>query len=1005
MKRFGIILASSIICFSQPVFGARAPRVPPVTLKQIDEQIRLNNYSEALRLCSEYCKQKPDNFDSVKIRIDKIMAIRKRYNSVEGKLIDSSIKGEDADKNYQMVLELEKIEKNPSIIHSAIRSEIKNLNQFKACQKRFQEIINGALELCQAEKYSEALESFRTAEAEKQTAFEIYHEDFIEEFDAETVKKTDSIIGRTNSTISALQSILLECQNSVNVFCGAIEKDSFVEAKNSFVNVQNCFKRYSDKRNEFFDQGYELLALIEENKSQIVTDAGYLPFVSKFILGLESNSESGLLGAADSFFVRKTENMKKKVDEKILANSKLISMDLDKENLFKYPANHTQSRTSLAKCTDYLNLALNVNNLYDNLKTETGSLADNFKEYSDNTLADIESLKSIVTLLDGVKLISQEMNKYENFQTKEDARYVFRNVKLSDSYTVPVLNAVKQLDNIGFQYSSVQNLSMVFSANTKPAGDKAFELVADIVEQAKNAGGDLWNIVGSLYKNGSSELLDEYKNQLAKAQGYLPSLDQAGEDDEGLKQYPGLCLQTIQGLSKLISSDEKLFKTYLNKLDAAESYSSFVQESSKSISNDIKEIAAIKKSIQELEQRAQSQQTKSKVARNEAELRFNQAKQALAKENFDLARASLLKAREKYTESLSLNEDESLRKKSDQELIALGRSIATQENEIVVRDVRNLKNKARNEYYAGNFDGADVLITQAETRWSVTNVNDDAELQNLRAMVNTALSMKTGRVIPASAPLYPEMSQILSLANQYFSEGQKLMRQGNREEASVILAQATQKLNELKLVYPLHQEASLLSLKIDQLLDKQAFNKMFAQKVANARSNYKSSDSLLKQTAYSELVDLYEINPDYPGLKDLIYDVEIELGMRKKPVDDSSLKKSQQLSAQAKKILASAGRDSIKLQQAKELALQALELNSDNTVAVMVLDEVALKSGGQAAVVLSSEDELLYQKAVKELNKNNIIGANTIVQQLLAKKSNRQSAKILELQKKVESAL
>lgn len=55
MKRFGIILASSIICFSQPVFAARAPRVPPVTLKQIDEQIRLNNYSEALRLCSEYC--------------------------------------------------------------------------------------------------------------------------------------------------------------------------------------------------------------------------------------------------------------------------------------------------------------------------------------------------------------------------------------------------------------------------------------------------------------------------------------------------------------------------------------------------------------------------------------------------------------------------------------------------------------------------------------------------------------------------------------------------------------------------------------------------------------------------------------------------------------------------------------------------------------------------------------------------------------------------------------
>lgn len=265
--------------------------------------------------------------------------------------------------------------------------------------------------------------------------------------------------------------------------------------------------------------------------------------------------------------------------------------------------------------------------------------------------------------------------------------------------------------------------------------------------------------------------------------------------------------------------------------------------------------------------------------------------------------------------------------------------------------------------------------------------------------------MKTGRVIPPTAPLYPEMSQILSIANQYYTQGQKLMQQNKKTEATDILNQAKKKLNELKLVYPLNQEASLLSLRIDQLLDRQAFITMFAQKVANAKVNYKSSDANTKQQAYSDLVDLYEINPDYPGLSDLIYQVQIELGLRKKPVDNSSLKKAQTLANQAKALLASAGRDSAKLEQAKQRALQALALDQGNDLAMTVLDEVALKAGGQAVVVLSATDEGLYQKAVQELQKNNIIAANTIVQQLLSNPSNRRSAKILELQKKVQALL
>ena len=79
--------------------------------------------------------------------------------------------------------------------------------------------------------------------------------------------------------------------------------------------------------------------------------------------------------------------------------------------------------------------------------------------------------------------------------------------------------------------------------------------------------------------------------------------------------------------------------------------------------------------------------------------------------------------------------------------------------------------------------------------------------------------MKTGRVIPPTAPLYPEMSQMLSIAHQYFDSGSAKIKKGQKAEGVELLEQAKKKLQEVQLVYPLNQEASLLTLRIDQLID------------------------------------------------------------------------------------------------------------------------------------------------------------------------------------------
>ena len=162
------------------------------------------------------------------------------------------------------------------------------------------------------------------------------------------------------------------------------------------------------------------------------------------------------------------------------------------------------------------------------------------------------------------------------------------------------------------------------------------------------------------------------------------------------------------------------------------------------------------------------------LAKNEADLRYTQAEKALSSGDFATCRDYIEKARTKYNESLLYQESETLRNSSDEKLLALGDRIIRSENEIVVKEVRELKNRAKSAYYAGNFESAENILTQAKTRWAATNSELDPEIESLLSLVGTALSMKTGRTIAPTAPLYPEMSQLLNIANQYYNEGKIL---------------------------------------------------------------------------------------------------------------------------------------------------------------------------------------------------------------------------------------
>ena len=281
----------------------------------------------------------------------------------------------------------------------------------------------------------------------------------------------------------------------------------------------------------------------------------------------------------------------------------------------------------------------------------------------------------------------------------------------------------------------------------------------------------------------------------------------------------------------------------------------------------------------------------------------------------------------------------------------------------------------------------------------------DEELDRLNNLVNTALAIKSGKELNPNDALYPEMSQILSMSNQYYKQAQDLLEEGNKEEATVYLNKAKDKLNELKIIYPRNQQANLLSMRIDQILDIKQFNEAFRTRFEELKLvNYSLRDSSA-QIAYSDLQDLYELEPDYPGLKAFMSQTEINLGLKQRPVDNSSLEEAQALAEQAYAQLMAAERDTIKLESARNLANRAIVLNPNNDLAVSVLDEVALRTGTSAAVILSSRDEEKYQQAITYLQNGNVVAANSNLQELLKTPANRRSAKVQKLQSRIQGML
>lgn len=961
-----------------------------MTLSQIDKLIKDTNYDKALEELNKYIDRYPENFDNAQTRVARIMNARNRYAHLAEELIQVIIdEPDDFEKIYKITYELEHLEKYPSDRQLAFIRETRIAAEFNYFRKEYQRIHSETEVLIKNGDYLAAANKSREG-------FTLYQERFYEEWEnPDVVNPVNEALRQIDICLGSYSEIQRRLNDSVQEFVRAVGTEKNEDINRAFQTVSGELVALADIRNRIYLQGEEFKKTFEYMKvlsEEELTDASFLPFVSRFTLGQPDNLETGIAGAMNSQWDSCLSKMKNAIDGKIYNYVALFDSVLPES--FVQSKKENMRGDVLPNIKQFSDLAVRVNDLNDRmnpvLHDEENLAYKNTSRFANTLPQKIYGLYNEQEDLLGRTGKATGLKRPENPSESElNSSDYTKNLLIAMnniSYENPENNGLA-LDNTGVSENELlDSMTLKYFSYTD-------ELVAFAQSSIVSCNQTLCDYLMESDNGFVSQSENDYNNANSLYTGIQNII---------LERYPEKALSESTNLSSKIDRQISVIQKHINILPEL-SEREMAAQTLVVLNQDIEKLNDLKNSSRSLASLCRTQIQNSTKALNEAELRYNQAEIALRSENFDTARKRLADSREKYKQALEYSYSLQIQSDSDKKLQSLGERINQTENEIVVRDVRNLKTQAKNEYYAGNFEQAENLLTQASTRWALTNVEDDLEITSLRAMVNSALSMKTGRLILPSAPLYPEMSQLLSIAAQYYNEGSELIAKGKKDEGIEVLQGALQRLQELQLVYPLNQEASLLSLRIQKVLNPADYDSMFARKVEEARANYRNKAKA--QESYADLQDLYEINPNYPGLKDLIYNVELEIGIRQKPVTNTASSRAVTLTREAQNIYNSANGNETKLKQALAKLDEAISLNPNNSSAIALKDKIQVNIGGKASAVLSFEDESRYQLAIQELQKNNIITANAIVEQLLQKQTNQNSTKIRELQKKIKALL
>jgi len=984
-------------------------------LSTADKLIAERKYNEAILALTAFIKEQPSRFDDAQKRLQRIVRLRDEYNTIAEDLLDVLVNDPTNDeRKLTMIRRLEALEAAPNRAAREFILRTKETALFTYNRAQFEKIMAEGRSLIDSGDFVGAARRYTDG-------FTLYREEFYQaSYGDLIVSRVDSGLESVDAELSRFESLFSRLEKAtadLEAAAGAANAPAGLAPLSlAYGAAEPVLLEFAAIRNAVAatGRGFENQFLLLQGADKTLGDSSFLPFAFRFILGRKTEIRpEGIMGSMDTLWTQRLNRIQK-------ALAQAAAQTYDAAQAQAAAGQNAVAQAAFVSLAGYGDLALRAASVWS--AVAGAEISPALTNYGRSIVTGKpQDFLEYQTLIRAVRFLADAQKGYQDLAavqggaqtpldawlagTLEPAAAVVAELALRGSYLEIAARAEAALNGIAGEEG-------VFAGylSRDLVRDGASVYLSDARRAYENLSRDAYRLDGDTavrrYRIAASELerrLQQYRADEKTGQERLAGVQVTAADGTSyLGKYPAEALPVFTALDQATARDLQTAATLLTAITAEAPRLAADDRIEALVQNTQAGVSALQ--VLQTQARAAAALARDRVSQAdsiklEGDRRYQESRAALGRLAFDVARERAQQSGERYDASLAIQDSSALRAERDQKLVALSAEISKIENEVVVRDVRRLINQGKTAYYAGNFALTEETLVQAQLRWRTTNVEDEPEVTYWLTLARGALALKTGRTISKTAPLYAEMSQLLSSAQKAFEEGKKLLAERRKTDALVLFEEAKRKIEEVRIVFPINQEASLLNLRIEQLVDPEAFNASFRSRFLEAQNNLK----IQPQQAYSDLQDLAEINPRYPGLKAAIEKAEIDLGLRLPPPDQRALARSAELVRSAKRIVDANIRAQFPV--ALEQLNEALKLNPNNNEAGTLKDRIQTDVGGQAVVVLTSASEREYQRAVQELQRGNTIVALAIVEQLLQDPRNKNSSRILELQRRIQARL
>ena len=970
--------------FSLPLAAGGQEDIPLYTMDDADRLIEERNYSEAIEVLISLSKQDPEFFEIAQQKIRYIRTIRDSYNVLYDELIKVLFEEEDYEQALNLIQELDSLDSNPN---EATRLAIRDARisaELVYYRKIFNDIMDQALIHLAEGEYFQAIKLY-------ETGFVLFRQTFDESEYGSLVKDPvyrayDQLVAQLDRVetdwsrfaLDDLENLALESgdEGTFNSLLAGLTELSGL--RNSIYRISEVYGRQN--------------ALVAEGNKGV--EDFHLSFMNRLLAGRLNQTEwEGITVALDYYL---EDSLDKAL--RILGDSQ--NRDLTLAHRQYDDGDWVASRRSFQRAREETDLLLSlygpaIDRVYLNGNGSLDRLGSRVAVKYYDGWKNARDVTDQYDRYDSLISMQQTLDRYQaSFEQGVRTTYDSLRNSARDSW-----NNLIPLTEILDGERTLRSLDPLLKDRNASPLDRIYDETEKLISRGKGMEGDIVLAMADWDIRSPEALLADYESRLALDSDYIGGVS---EQEDLLFRYPQRALADLALLDNQMETlvlqaseyrdsyrdeqplieDGTVLNPYIERAEAIlERAVSFGQE-----------IALLREDGENFIYLAQRDF-------NAGEFRFSQAERQLNNSNFQLARDELSQAQELYVSALSYDEDSFSRNDLDARIAALQARIVDEENRQVIREVRDLINQGKNLYFQGLYAQSEARLIQAENKWFTTNTEENSELVYWMSLVRTALSVESGRYLEESSPLYNEISQLLNLAWKNYQEGTKLLDRNRKVESLQSFSRAEDFLQQVLILMPLNQNASVLNLRILQARDEDNFAVTFAEKYRNALSKMEFQ----KEQAYIELKDLAEIIPDYSNIQRNILSLEYDLGIKIPPPDPAVLRRSNELYQSARAVYDSGNLNLFA--GAIEQLSEAIFLNPNNAAASELIDQMRLYEGGGTTVVLSSASLSQYQSAEEKFVAGDYLGAYQIIQELWKVKANQSYPPLQELKRRTETNL